>query len=182
MRLNGVFTAPSAALVLIVFSGGSARAADGSLTGRWVHQQEDLLSKRIEAALVSIRPAQPDAVGGHSRPLADDKDDKKDEKPDEVKLPGGGTCDTTALESRFKVLKVRPDAAHGKVVWIMEAKEDITSIVAEGTLYDEDEVRIGSASILVEPNSYIKKGDHVRFTLVLPADTVMQKVKKISIK
>jgi hypothetical protein len=157
MRLNGVLTSSGAAFVLVAVFAGSARAADGPVaTGT----QKD---------------------GFHVN-LDDKKDDKKDENPDQVKLPGGGTCDTTALEARFKVLKVKPDAANRKVEWIMEAKEDITSIVAEATLYDEDEVRIGVAPMVVEPNAYIKKGDHVRFTLTLPADTVMQKVKKISIR
>jgi hypothetical protein len=153
MKWNDVVTCLGAGIVLFAVSAGLAPAADA----------------------VSARMNQTDGSRGK-------KDDNKDEKPEEVKLPGGGTCDTSALETRFKVLKVKPDAAKGKVEWVMEAKEDITSIVATATLYDEDEVRIGTASITVEPNAYIKKGDHVRFTLVLPADTVMQKVKKISIK
>jgi len=260
MRWNGVLTSLGAAFVLFNIFAQPARAAEGSLVGRWVHKDEGLRvdmdfspngqctviaaaggktsaftgtyklgpgevvitpkdAKPITYTLqlsdhrlsisggtfgdvkldfsnpaataanvpesvapVAPGPARPGTGGATTRPLADDKGDKKDEKPDEVKLPGGGTCDTTALEARFKVLKVKADPANGKVTWVMEAKEDVTSIVAEGTLYDEDEVRIGVATILVEPNAYIKKGDHVRFTLTLPADTVMQKVKKISIK
>jgi uncharacterized protein (TIGR03066 family) len=135
-----------------------------------------IFSKRTAAAAAPEMPE----VKPPAKKLDAPQPDAKEVKKDETELPGG-TWDLKGLESSFTIVKTKVEADKSKVVWLLERKDD-GFVSFDAAFYDEDDVKIGTANVSLDPSlDQVHKGERTRATVVLLKDSEMKKVKRTMI-